>query len=73
MTPALEPSDLWPVGLHLDAGCTVLVLAGRSVATVPPASAEPAVDPYALAAVGNALGRGDGCRAGAAGSGSGCG
>ena len=55
VTPALEPSDLWPVGLHLDAGCTVLVLAGRSVASVPPASAEPAVDPYALAAVGNAL------------------
>jgi len=55
VVPALEPSDLWPVGLHLDAGCTVLVLAGRSVATVPPASAEPAVDPYALAAVGNAL------------------
>ncbi|MEZ0108306.1 putative NBD/HSP70 family sugar kinase/transposase [Catenulispora sp. EB89] len=55
VTPALEPSDLWPVGLHLDAGCTVLVLAGRSVASVPPASSEPAVDPYALAAVGNAL------------------
>ena len=31
------------------------MLAGRSVATVPPPSAEPAVDPYALAAVGNAL------------------
>ena len=55
VVPALEPSDLWPVGLHLDAGCTVLVLAGRSVASVPPPSAEPAVDPYALAAVGNAL------------------
>jgi predicted NBD/HSP70 family sugar kinase len=41
--------------LHLDAGSTVLVLVGRSVASVPSPAAEPAVDSYALAAVGNAL------------------
>ena len=52
--PALEPSDLWLVGLHLDAECTLLVLASRPASPVPP-PAGPVVDPYALAAVSAAM------------------
>jgi predicted NBD/HSP70 family sugar kinase/transposase len=54
VTPALEPSDLWLVGLHLDAECTVLVLAGRPASPVPPAPGV-VVEPYALAVVSAAM------------------
>src|SRR6266702_3807143 len=54
VSPALEPSDLWLVGLHLDAECTVLVLASRPASPVPP-SPGPAVDPYALTSVSAAM------------------
>ena len=54
VSPALEPSDLWLVGLHLDAECTLLVLASRPASPVSP-SPGPAVDPYALAAVSAAM------------------
>ena len=54
MTPAIEASDLWPVGVHLDAECTVLVLAGRPASPVPPARG-PVVDSYALCAVSTAM------------------
>ncbi|MBR7836596.1 ROK family protein [Actinospica durhamensis] len=53
MTPAIETSDLWPVGVHLDAECTVLVLAGRPASPVPPARG--VVDAYALCAVSTAM------------------
>ena len=54
VSPALEASDLWLVGLHLDAQCTVLVLAVRAASAVlrPPG---PALDSYALAAVSAAM------------------
>jgi predicted NBD/HSP70 family sugar kinase/transposase len=54
VNPALEPSDLWLVGLHLDAECTLLVLAGRPAAPAAPPPAR-VVDPYALAAVSAAM------------------
>jgi predicted NBD/HSP70 family sugar kinase/transposase len=54
VSPALEPSDLWLVGLHLDAECTLLVLAGRPAAPAAPPPAR-VVDPYALAAVSAAM------------------
>lgn len=54
VSPALEPSDLWLVGLHLDAVCTLLVLAGRPASPVPPAPGV-VVEPYALAAVSAAM------------------
>jgi len=54
VSPPLEPSDLWLVGLYLDAECTLLVLAGRSVSPVPPTPGT-AVDPYAVAAVSAAM------------------
>jgi predicted NBD/HSP70 family sugar kinase len=54
VSPALEPGDLWLVGLHLDAQCTLLVLAARAASPVPPAPGT-VVDPYALAAVSTAM------------------
>jgi predicted NBD/HSP70 family sugar kinase/Mn-dependent DtxR family transcriptional regulator len=54
VSPTLEPSDLWLVGLHLDAECTLLVLAGRPAAPAAPPQAR-VVDPYALAAVSAAM------------------
>ncbi|HEX4788805.1 MAG TPA: helix-turn-helix domain-containing protein, partial [Actinospica sp.] len=54
MNPALEAGDLWPVGLHLDAECTLLMFAGRALSPVPPPR-DPVVDGYALAAVAGAM------------------
>jgi predicted NBD/HSP70 family sugar kinase/DNA-binding MarR family transcriptional regulator len=54
VSPAIETGDLWPVGLHLDAECTLLVLAGRPASPVPPPYG-PSVDGYALAAVSGAM------------------
>ena len=54
VNPPLEPSDLWLVGLHLDAECTLLVLAGRPASMVPHGP-EAVVDTYALAAVSSAM------------------
>ncbi|HWG22764.1 ROK family protein [Actinospica sp.] len=54
VSPALEPSDLWLVGLHLDAECTLLVLASRPASPVPPPPG-PVLDPYALATVSTAM------------------
>ncbi|MFE0462940.1 ROK family protein [Kitasatospora sp. NPDC058965] len=54
LTPALESADLWPVGLHLDPECTLVVLAARPTSPVPPAPGRQA-DAYALAAVSTAM------------------
>ena len=54
VSPALESGDLWLVGLHLDAECTLLVLAARAAAPVPP-SPGTVVDPSARAAVRAAM------------------
>ncbi|MBF9069146.1 ROK family protein [Streptacidiphilus sp. NEAU-YB345] len=65
LSPSLEPADLWPVGLHLDPECTVLVLAGRTASPVPPAPGR-RVDPYALSAVSSAMADAAAAAAGAA-------
>ncbi|MEY9842602.1 ROK family protein [Streptacidiphilus sp. EB103A] len=55
VSPALESTDHWLVGLHLDPQYTVLVLASRpsAVPVLPPQ--DPVVDTYALTAVSDAM------------------